>query len=149
MNNLKERIISLNIRKNSVLLSQLKMIVIPKQEAIVEIVQGEGEGERYRIKAREKTFIKLLFNLGGMGIYSVVVNRKVGRRTRRGYKKQTGLKRFGKWSIDDGVFRRIKSEEVEENLMILDDEIITIPSDSLFSKYFKSSIPVGDSHEFI
>ena len=148
MNDLRERNISLNVRKNGNLLSQLRLIIIPKKEAIVEILQGEGEGERYRILAREKTLIRLLFQLGGEGIYSIVVNRKVGRRMRRDIKKQRGLRRFGKWLIDTGVFRRIKSEEMSDNIMVLDDEIITIPSSSLFSKYFKPSLPVGDSHEF-
>ena len=148
MNDLRERNISLNVRKNGNLLSQLILIIIPKKEAIVEILQGEGEGERYRILAREKTLIRLLFQLGGEGIYSIVVNRKVGRRMRRDIKKQRGLRRFGKWLIDTGVFRRIKSEEMSDNIMVLDDEIITIPSSSLFSKYFKPSLPVGDSHEF-
>ena len=148
MNDLRERNISLNVRKNGNLLSQLRLIIIPKKEAIVEILQGEGEGKRYRILAREKTLIRLLFQLGGEGIYSIVVNHKVGRRMRRDIRKQRGLRRFGKWLIDTGVFRRIKSEEMSDNIMVLDDEIITIPSSSLFSKYFKPSLPVGDSHEF-
>jgi len=149
MNDVRERNISLNVRKNGNLLSQLRLNIIPKREAIVEILQGEGEGERYKILAREKTLVRLLFQLGGEGIYSVVINRKVGRRMRRDIRKQKGLRRFGKWSIDTGVFRRIKNEEMENNIIYLDDEIVTIPSESLFSRYFKSSLPVGDSHEFI
>ena len=149
MNDVRERNISLNVRKNGNLLSQLRLNIIPKREAIVEILQGEGEGERYKILAREKTLVRLLFQLGGEGIYSVVINRKVGRRMRRDIRKQKGLRRFGKWSIDTGVFRRIKNEEMENNIIYLDDEIVTIPSESLFSRYFKSSPPVGDSHEFV
>ena len=117
MNDVRERNISLNVRKNGNLLSQLRLNIIPKREAIVEILQGEGEGERYKILAREKTLVRLLFQLGGEGIYSVVINRKVGRRMRRDIRKQKGLRRFGKWSIDTGVFRRIKNEEMENNEM--------------------------------
>lgn len=143
-----ERTISLNVRKDGNLLSQLKINIIPKQIAIISITQGEGEGESYKIIAREKTFIKLLFLLGGVGMYSVVINRRVGRRMRRGYKKQKGFRRFGKWLVENGQFRRIKSEEMDDNIMVLDDEIITLPNESLFSRYFKSSLPVGDFHGF-
>lgn len=143
-----EKSISLNIRKNGNLLSQLKIDVIPKKQAIVEIIQGEGEGERYRLPANEMKFTKFLYLLGGVGLYSVVINRKVGRRVRKGIKKQKGLRRFGKWLIDEGCFRRIKSEEMEENIITLDDEIIVVSSESLFNKYFKSALPVGDLHEF-
>ncbi len=147
-NQLVEKTISLNIRKNSNLLSQLKIRVIPKQIAMIHITQGEGEGESYKILAREKTFAKLMFLLGGVGMYSVVINRKIGRRMRKGYKKQRGFRRFGRWLIEDGQFRRIKSEELDENIMILDDEIVTLPSESLFNQYFKSTLPVGDFHGF-
>ncbi len=147
-NQLVEKTISLNIRKNSNLLSQLKIRVIPKQIAMIHITQGEGEGESYKILAREKTFAKLMFLLGGVGMYSVVINRRIGRRMRKGYKKQRGLRRFGRWLIEDGQFRRIKSEELDENIMILDDKIVTLPSESLFNQYFKSTLPVGDFHGF-
>ena len=46
MNDVRERNISLNVRKNGNLLSQLRLNIIPKREAIVEILQGEGEGEK-------------------------------------------------------------------------------------------------------
>ena len=143
-----EKRISLNIRKNGNLLSQLKVNVFPKKQAIIEVIQGEGEGERYRLPASEMKFMKFLYLLGGEGVYSVVINRKIGRRLRKGFKKQRGLRRFGKWIIDDGCFRRVKSEEMEENIMILEDEILVLPSESLFNKYFKSALPVGDLHEF-
>lgn len=143
-----ERKIYLNIRQNGKLLSQFRVIIYPRKEAIVEILQGEGEGERYKIKAREKTLIKLLFLLGGEGEYSIVINTSVGRRLKKGQRKRTGLQRIGKWLIDKGSFKRLIGEEVKENIMWHDGEMIVFPSETVFSKYFKSSIPVGAYHEF-
>lgn len=139
----------LNVRADGKLFVQLAVEVDIKKNAFITITKGDEEGRIFKITANEASFCKMLYLIGGPGYYSLIINRSILKRRKRGEKKDKGFNRFGTWILDNNSYKRVLESEKNFDYIYTEDELIELrESSGLFSKYFKSTRVVGEVHGF-